>query len=156
MKIQANADPIPRTRAMSVIELARRAGVPAHVVRYYTRRGLLQPRRSLGNNYRMYGGQDLERLRLVRHARTLGVGLREVESLLAAVDAGEPPAPLLVEAMHRRLRCIEAEIRERQEARVLVRKALDRARRLPAPDGGLADTRAWVAALVAEGEARSP
>lgn len=38
----------------TVTELAKRAGTPAHAVRYYTRMGLLTPERDPDNGYRLY------------------------------------------------------------------------------------------------------
>lgn len=73
--------PKPQT-TMTVIEAARLTGVPAHVVRYYTRIGLLHPRRARGNGYRLYCDQDLRRLRFIRHAQALGCTLAEICDLL--------------------------------------------------------------------------
>jgi len=39
---------------MHVKELAKRANVPAHVIRYYTKIGLLRPNRDPSNRYREY------------------------------------------------------------------------------------------------------
>ncbi len=67
---------------MTVNELARRVGIPAHVGRYSTQCGLLSPAR---NAYREYGDEDVHRLKRVR-ARQLrrlidAVALQEDDGL---------------------------------------------------------------------------
>lgn len=48
---------------MTVNELARKLKVAPDTVRYYTRIGLLQPRKAAGNGYHHYSERDEERLR---------------------------------------------------------------------------------------------
>ncbi len=71
---------------MKVNELARTVGVEPHVVRYYTRIGLLKPSRDPANNYKRFGHADAERLRFIRRARRLGLNLHDVEHLLWRTD----------------------------------------------------------------------
>lgn len=102
---------------MKVIELARAAGVPPHVVRYYARIGLLRPLRDPANGYRVFRGADVERLRLIRGLRGLGFSLDEVRTFLRAVDAeAADPRSLLA----RRLADTRREIERlrRQEERL--------------------------------------
>ncbi len=52
-------------------ELAKRTECQAETIRYYEKEGLLpQPSRS-GGNYRLYDEEHIERLRFIRHCRTL-------------------------------------------------------------------------------------
>tara|TARA_R110000744_G_scaffold44859_2_gene99956 strand:+ start:766 stop:1110 length:345 start_codon:yes stop_codon:yes gene_type:complete len=76
---------------MHVNELAKLAGVEAHVVRYYTQIQLLRPSRDPGNHYREYSSTDVQRLIFIRRARTLGFSLRDIISILANADAGVAP-----------------------------------------------------------------
>lgn len=64
-------------------ELADRAGVNVHTVRYYESRGLLPepPRTAAG--YRQFGPDHLSRLRFIRRAQNLGFTLEEIRELLA-------------------------------------------------------------------------
>jgi DNA-binding transcriptional MerR regulator len=71
-----------RQRRMTIGHLARDAGTKVETVRYYERIGLLRsPERTTGN-YRTYGITDLERLRFIRRARSLGFSLPQVRGLL--------------------------------------------------------------------------
>jgi Hg(II)-responsive transcriptional regulator len=70
-------------------QLAREAGVNFSSVRYYERRGLMQPRNRSAGGYHQYGSDDVHRLRFIRRAQELGFTLKEVEELLELrVDAG--------------------------------------------------------------------
>lgn len=67
-------------------ELAKRTETTVETIRYYEKEGLLpQPSRSEGN-YRLYGEEHLERLRFIRHCRTLDMALDEVRILLRYRD----------------------------------------------------------------------
>lgn len=89
---------------MTVIDAARVTGIPAHVVRYYTRIGLLYPRRAPGNGYRLYGDQDLRRLRFIRQAQALGCTLTEICELLQAARGTRGLPQQAVDTLAERLR----------------------------------------------------
>lgn len=71
---------------MTVKQLAKRLGIPAHIVRYYTRIGLLRPACDPHNGYHRYGAADEERLRFIRGTKSLGLSLRQIGRLLAACE----------------------------------------------------------------------
>ncbi len=76
---------------MLVNELAKKVGVPAHVVRFYTHAGLLKPRRDPKNHYRKYAESDTSRLRFIRRAKCLGFTLADVKAILSDADQGISP-----------------------------------------------------------------
>jgi DNA-binding transcriptional MerR regulator len=78
---------------MTVHELAKRAGIAAHVVRYYTQRGLLRPVRNARNRYREYAQSDLHRLQFICRAKTVGFTLGDIKMILRDADAGLAPCP---------------------------------------------------------------
>ena len=75
----------------TVNELAQKANAPAHVVRYYTRIGLLKPRAQQENGYRLFGSQDARRLRFIRLAKRLGFTLNEIRQITEHADHGKSP-----------------------------------------------------------------
>jgi len=75
----------------TVNELALKANAPAHVVRYYTRIGLLKPRAQQENGYRLFGSQDARRLRFIRLAKRLGFTLNEIRQITEHADHGKSP-----------------------------------------------------------------
>ena len=67
-------------------ELAKRTESTVETIRYYEKEGLLpEPSRSDGN-YRLYGEHHIERLRFIRHCRTLDMALGEIRTLLKYRD----------------------------------------------------------------------
>ena len=67
-------------------ELAKRTESTVETIRYYEKQGLLpEPSRSDGN-YRLYGVHHIERLRFIRHCRTLDMALGEIRTLLKYRD----------------------------------------------------------------------
>ncbi|MGC2854282.1 Cu(I)-responsive transcriptional regulator [Novispirillum sp. DQ9] len=68
---------------MNISEVARKSGVPAKTIRYYESIGLISaPPRSEGG-YRVYGTRDMETLRFIQRARSLGFAVKDVADLLA-------------------------------------------------------------------------
>ena len=64
-------------------EAAEASGVTAKMVRHYEAIGLIPaPRRSAGN-YRTYGDRDVQTLRFIRRARSLGFSTGEIAQLLS-------------------------------------------------------------------------
>jgi DNA-binding transcriptional MerR regulator len=73
-------------RRLKIGEVARQTGLSIKTIRYYERRGLLeQPPRTQGG-YRLYGPEEVARLRFVQRARLLGLTLEEIKELIELAD----------------------------------------------------------------------
>lgn len=97
---------------MIVSELAKRAGVTAETVRYYTRSGLLTPKKQSQNGYRYYSDSDLARLMFVRKARLLGFGLNEITEILQMSEHGHSPCPRVRKILEKRLQDTRKKLKE--------------------------------------------
>jgi DNA-binding transcriptional MerR regulator len=91
------------TDFMFVSELAQRAQVSPHIVRYYTHIGLLKPSNRAHNGYRIFTEPDVKRLKFIRKAKALGFTLNEIAKILDKANHGETPCPLVREAFERHL-----------------------------------------------------
>nr|WP_295770354.1 Cd(II)/Pb(II)-responsive transcriptional regulator [Rhodoferax sp.] len=80
---------------MKIGELAQTALCTVETVRYYEKAGLLsEPARTAGN-FRVYGSEHLERLRLIRNCRALDMSHEEIHALLKlAGQAGGDCGPI--------------------------------------------------------------
>lgn len=122
---------------MKVSELARAAGVTAETVRHYVREGLLAPERHPDNGYQLFEPGDLERLRFIQRARTLGFSVAEIRDILAHADHGDSPCPMVRDLLTSRLPEIHARIAELQALAARMEQALDAWAEMPdgTPDG---------------------
>ncbi|MFE7757506.1 MerR family transcriptional regulator [Streptomyces sp. NPDC057429] len=72
----------------SIGELAELAGVTVKAVRFYSDRGLLPEASRSSGGHRRYGPEALDRLRLVRSLRALGLPVREVHRVIDEEEGG--------------------------------------------------------------------
>lgn len=94
--------------AWSIGELAEHAGVTVKTVRFYSDQGLLPEASRSAGGHRRYGSAALDRLRLIRSLRTLGLPVPEVGRILAEQDdkndaGGSGLGPALEDAVSRQL-----------------------------------------------------
>jgi DNA-binding transcriptional MerR regulator len=75
---------VPDDGAWSIGELAERAATTVKTVRFYSDRGLLPERERSGGGHRRFGPEALERLRLIRSLRGLGLSVPQVHAALEA------------------------------------------------------------------------
>lgn len=75
------------SQGLTIGQLAQLTGVSAKAIRHYESIGLLPRPQRQANGYRRYGLADVNRLRLLRHIRMLGVSLTAAKPLL--VDASD-------------------------------------------------------------------
>lgn len=81
--------------------LAAAAGVHVETVRYYERRGLIDPPPRSAAGYRQYGPDDLWRLELIARGKQLGFTLAEIADLVSGPgtdEAGAETEPALLGA----------------------------------------------------------
>ena len=97
--------------------VSRDTGVPIRTIRFYESEGVLPAPSRTSSGYRLYSPLDVRRLRLVRNARALGLGLPEIRTLVAQAFASDCRsfAPQLRELITAKRNEISARIRELQE-----------------------------------------
>jgi DNA-binding transcriptional MerR regulator len=103
----------------SIGEIARRAGVATSTVRYYERRGLLQPDTREGGQ-RRYGDASLRRLVFIGMLKDTGLTLDDIEGVIGAATNEEWKA-----IGWRRLHALDEEIARLQRARTYLLGALE-------------------------------
>lgn len=70
----------------TVKELSRLTGLTPRTLRYYDAIGLLSPARNRDNDYRLYGGAEVDRLQEILLYREMGLPLEEIGRILDAPD----------------------------------------------------------------------
>lgn len=72
----------------TIAEVRERAGVSARTLRYYEEMGLLPGVRRRAGGRRVYGPDELERLRFIQRLKALGLSLAEIKDLNAVYAIG--------------------------------------------------------------------
>jgi DNA-binding transcriptional MerR regulator len=74
---------MPEPLALSIREVCAKSGLTARTVRYYEQLGLLPGVRRRSGGRRIYGADELDRLRFIGRLKVLGLSLEEIRELNA-------------------------------------------------------------------------
>lgn len=76
---------------MNIGQASRASGVGAKMIRYYDEIGLVRPSGRTEANYRDYEQREINELRFIKRARSLGFSMEEITQLLSLWrDRGRP------------------------------------------------------------------
>jgi len=104
----------------SIGEICEISGLSARTVRYYEELELLPGVRRRSGGRRVYGDDELERLRFIQRLKTLGLSLAEIRGLSAVYAIGGSTQAMLVrldELLAGNLGELDARIRELSDLR---------------------------------------
>lgn len=65
-----------------ISDIAKKTDLSTDTIRFYEKRGLIQPNFRASNQYRYYGEEALKRLILIKRCRALGMSIKEIEYLI--------------------------------------------------------------------------
>jgi DNA-binding transcriptional MerR regulator len=105
--------------------LAKAAGVATSTVRYYERIGVLQPSARTESGYRLYGAPELERLRFVRLAQSLGFTLDDAALLLQMRQKAPVPKAQVDALVRTRLAKVDEQLAQLAEIKCVLQAALE-------------------------------
>ena len=71
---------------MQVNEVAKLLSITPDTVRFYTRSGLLKPQINPDNGYKHYSSSDINRLKFILAARSLGFSIDDVREIFMRTD----------------------------------------------------------------------
>lgn len=99
---------------MNIGHASKASGVTAKMIRYYDEIGLVQPASRTDSNYREYDEKQINELRFIKRARSLGFSMEEITQLLSLWrDRGRPSREVKAIA-DRHLADLDARIAEMQ------------------------------------------
>ena len=125
---------LPPDQLMSIGELAQSGGASPKTIRYYEQVGLLPPPQRAENGYRLYDSRDVERLRFIRNARSLGFSLNDLKEVLALRERGEAPCRYVAHLLREKAVEVEERIRRLRELQQELQHLVEQADRLPDDD----------------------
>lgn len=132
---------------MQIGTIARKSGVPAKTIRYYESIGLIAAAARTGSGYRVYDARDLQTLRFIQRARSLGFSVSEVNDLLALWRDRERRSADVKAVAERHLSDIDRKIAELQGMRHALEHLVEACHGDERPDCPILDDLAGEAAL---------
>jgi MerR family transcriptional regulator, copper efflux regulator len=99
---------------VNIGEAARATGVSAKMIRYYEEIGLIRRPDRSASNYRSFSTREVNELRFVKRARTLGFSVKEIGRLLSLWRDRQRPSREVKAIAERHVQDLEARIAEMQ------------------------------------------
>lgn len=72
-----------KERGVNIGQAAAASGVSAKMIRYYEHISLIRPADRTDSNYRSFDARDINDLRFIKRARSLGFSVKEITNLLS-------------------------------------------------------------------------
>jgi len=129
-----NETPQQVVKNLHISELAQATGTSPKTIRFYEEVDLLPPARRAENGYRLYGHEDVQRLRFIRNARNLDFSLDDLKEILALRERGEAPCRHVVNLLQVKSVEIEERIRQLYELQQELQALVQQAAKLPDDD----------------------
>ncbi|HXG23654.1 MAG TPA: MerR family DNA-binding protein [Chthonomonadales bacterium] len=109
---------------MHIGELARLTGKSVAALRYYEQVGLIPAPHRDTSGYRNYAPEIVERVRFIQRAKKHGFSLREIASILALYDRGQPPCEKVAKMARKKIAQLDRRIAHLQERRNMLADAV--------------------------------
>jgi len=97
---------------MNISELALAAQVSTDTLRYYEKQGLIAPPQRQQNGYRQYTEAQLDHVRFIRGAQSLGFSLAEIREILPQLAEGKFGRTQIEVQLAAKMTQIDAHIRQ--------------------------------------------
>lgn len=99
-------------RPLTIGKLAQEAAVGVDTIRFYERKGLIDPPSRLASGYRQYPVATSKRIHFIRRAQELGFTLREVKELLSLRNNRKASSQVVKSQTEAKIQEIEDKIRD--------------------------------------------
>lgn len=110
---------------MLINELSKRTGITVHTIRFYEKSGLIKGKRNediKSNKYFHYDDESVEKLELVRDAKSVGFTISEISQLMDAWYNNKITISQKLEVLDEKLQSIELRIKQLKEMKKLISK----------------------------------
>ena len=119
---------------MLIGSVAKKSGIPAKTIRYYEGIGLIDSAERAASGYRVYGEADVETLRFIHRARSLGFSVNDVASLIALWRDKRRASAQVRDLASKHLERIDRKLAELQSMRETLVDLIDRCHGDSRPD----------------------
>jgi MerR family transcriptional regulator, copper efflux regulator len=113
----------PKNKNMLINELSKRTGITAHTIRFYEKSGLIKGKRDENiktNKYFHYDEETVEKLELVRDAKSIGFTISEISQLMDAWYSNKMSIADKLAVLDEKLQSIEERITQLQGMREML------------------------------------
>jgi MerR family copper efflux transcriptional regulator len=116
--------------SLTIGQVAKTSGVAEKTIRYYEQIGVLPAPRRAASGYRLYDQTGVERLRFIRRARSLGLRLQQLRTLMDTLNGGAHPPlrPRLRALVRAQLDAVTNQLTELERLRQQLEQILQRMR----------------------------
>jgi MerR family transcriptional regulator, copper efflux regulator len=108
---------------MLINELSKRTGITAHTIRFYEKSGLVKGKRDekvKTNKYFHYDEETVEKLEMIRDAKSIGFTLNEISHLIDAWYNNELSITDKLSVLDEKLNTIDEKIKQLKEMKKLI------------------------------------
>jgi MerR family transcriptional regulator, copper efflux regulator len=108
---------------MLINELSKRTGITAHTIRFYEKSGLIKGKRNTevkSNNYFHYDDEAVEKLALIKDAKSVGFTLNEISQLIDAWYSSSFSLKKKLSILDEKLISIDSKIKDLQGMKKLI------------------------------------
>jgi MerR family Zn(II)-responsive transcriptional regulator of zntA len=108
---------------MLISELSKRTGVSVHTIRFYEKSGLIQGRRKVevkSNRYFHYNDEAVEKLELIKDAKSVGFTLQEINQLMDAWYSNRLSVAKKLAVLDAKILSIDEKIKQLRDMKKLV------------------------------------
>ncbi len=108
---------------MLINELSKITGVSVYTIRYYERYGLIKGKRNeevKSNNYFHYNEETVDKLELIRDAKSVGFTLNEIKQLIEAWFNNQFSIDKKVSVLEDKLKLIDEKIKQLKEVKKVI------------------------------------
>lgn len=99
---------------MNIGQASRHSGISTKMIRHYEGLRLIQPAARTESNYRDFSERDVNDLRFIRRARSLGFSIEEISRLLSLWRDGSRPSREVKAVAESHIQALEQRIAEMQ------------------------------------------
>ncbi|MFC4351431.1 Cu(I)-responsive transcriptional regulator [Fodinicurvata halophila] len=119
---------------MNIGQAAQKSGVPAKTIRYYESVGLIDAPQRTAASYRVYHDQEVQILRFIQRARSLGFSVHQVSELMALWKDRDRSSSQVKALARHHVEEIEMKIAELSDMRDTLMDLMDRCHGDSRPD----------------------
>ncbi len=108
---------------MLINELAKCTGITAHTIRFYEKSGLIQGKRDekvTSNNYFHYDEETVEKLELIKDAKSIGFTINEISNLMDAWYSNKMNKAEKLSVLKDKLQAIDDKIKQLIEMKQMI------------------------------------